>query len=279
VSPTGIFGAVPALQIRQVLIVPRSTLDRFRLSPGELRENLVIDDSQMEPLHALASGTVLRIGEVLVRLTVHCEPCGRLKNVVASKAIEHKRGYLGTFLTGGQLRLGDPIASLGVQYGAIPYDLKERLAWFLGGLTEPIEVTKLVSEIGLSLSYCRAIPSLLKGRPELAEKVRFRSSAIGKRRAERRETDKSSRNASPAASTNSQASDTLVRSLEFIAGAFVVYLQDGRSFTVPLASIPALANATSAQRDSWEVAEHGLRIRWLRLDLDLAISDLLGLPE
>src|SRR5947209_5380901 len=75
VSTTGILGSVSSLPIRQVLIVPQNTLDHFRLSPGDLRENLVIDDSGMEPLHSLPSGTVLKIGEALVRLTVHCEPC------------------------------------------------------------------------------------------------------------------------------------------------------------------------------------------------------------
>ena len=169
-STTGIFGGIPSLPIRQVLIVPQSTLDLFRLSPGDLRENLIIDDSGMEPLHSLPSGTVLKIGEVLVRLTVHCEPCHRLKEVVNPKAIEHKRGYLGAFLSGGRLRVGDPIESMGVQYEPIPYDLKERIAWFLDRQSVSIEVTTLVHEVGLSLSYCRAIPNLLRGRPDLRVK-------------------------------------------------------------------------------------------------------------
>lgn len=279
VSTTGIIGSVPSLPIRQVLIVPQSTLDHFRLSPGDLRENLVIDDSRMEPLHSLPSGMVLKIGEVLVRLTVHCEPCGRLKEVVGLKAIEHKRGYLGAFLSGGRLRVGDPVASMGVQYEPIPYDLRERLAWFLDRQSAPIEVTTLVHEVGLSLSYCRAIPNLLRGRPDLKSKVTFRGRTVQKARGERGRTATLSSQANAGIGyTTDQASNILARSLEFIPGAFIVHLHDNRSFTVPLETLPALARATVAQRSHWELAEQGLRIRWPGLELEVTIFDLLGLP-
>lgn len=183
VSTDGIAGAAPSSPMRHVLIVPRSTLDELKLSPGNLRENMVVDDSGIGPLHSLPSGTVLKIGSVRIRLTVHCEPCGRLRGVVDIRAVEHRRGYLGTFLTGGALSVGDDISSLGVQFEAIPYDLKQRLAWFLSRQPAPIEVTKLVHEVGLSLAYCRAIPNLLRGRPDLARMVTFRGRSLRRARA------------------------------------------------------------------------------------------------
>lgn len=272
VSTKGIYGAVPSLPIRQVLIVPQSTLDQFRLSPGDLRENVVVDDTKMDPLHSLPSGTILKIGEVLVRLTVHCEPCGRLKGVVDLKEIEHKRGYLGAFLNCGQLNVGDSVVAMGVQYEAIPYDLKERLSWFLDGLSVPVEVTTLVHEIGLSLSYCRAIPNLLRGRPDLVRKVTFRGRVLEKARPERGRAD-------TAETRKSQTSHVLAQSLEFIPGAFVVYLHGDQSFTVPIATVPALAKATIAERNCWEFADQGSRIQWPGLGIDVAVCGLLGLPD
>jgi hypothetical protein len=232
----------------------------------------------MEPLHSLPSGTVLKIGEALVRLTVHCEPCRRLKEVVDPKAIEHKRGYLGAFLSGGQLRVGDPVESIGVQHEPIPYDLKERLAWFLDRQSVPIEVTTLVHEVGLSLSYCRAIPNLLRGRPDLESKVTFRGRTVQKARSKRGGTARLPRQGNESIGYTDNTTNILAKSLEFISGAFVVYLHDNRSFTVPLETLPALARATVAQRSHWELAEQGLRIRWPGLELEVTILDLLGLP-
>ena len=132
VSPDGIHNAVTTAPIRHVLIVPRSTLVDFGLQLGDLRENIVVDDTGIGDIHDLPSGTVLGINGVLIRLTVHCEPCGRLAHVLANpKSVEHKRGYLGTFLTGGELHIGDPIRVRGKQYEAVPYDLRERIVWCL----------------------------------------------------------------------------------------------------------------------------------------------------
>lgn len=280
VSSAGILGGIPTPPIRQVLMVPQTTLERFRLSPGDLRENVVIDDSGIGPLHSLASGTVLKVGNVLVRLTVHCEPCGRLKGVVSIKAIEHKRGYLGSFLTSGRLTVGDEVVSLGIQYEPIPYDLNDRLAWFLHRQPAAIDVTTLVHEVGLSLSYCRAIPSLLRARPDLLRKVTFRGRAMQKvRRDGGRKTALSNQAPAGVGSGGAETSNTQAKSLKFIDGAFVVYLCDDRSFTVPLKTVPEIAGATAAQRCRWELTEQGQRIRWPSLDLEVKVSGLLGLPD
>jgi MOSC domain-containing protein YiiM len=124
----------------------------------------VIDDRQIGDLHALPSGTVLGINTVLIRLTVHCEPCGRLAHYVRKpQSIGHRRGYLGTFLSTGELHLGDHVRSLGKRWESVPYDPRERIAWYLRRHSAPIPVKQLVQNIGLPLSYCRAIPSLTRG--------------------------------------------------------------------------------------------------------------------
>jgi MOSC domain-containing protein YiiM len=175
VSPKGIHGSVHAEPIRHVLIVPQRTLSDFGLQPGDLRENVVIDDTTIGDLHSLLSGTVLALGEVLIRLTIHCEPCPRLSHLVADwGALKDRRGYLGTFLTSGTFRIDDRVVQkAGVSFEPIPFDLRERIAWYLQRQESPVPVTKFVRDVGLSLSYCRAVPNLLKGIPGAKDKILF----------------------------------------------------------------------------------------------------------
>lgn len=175
-TPVGIIGNVPCLPLRQVLILSTDVLEEFHLSQGDLYENLVIN---YEELHGLPSGTILRIGPAHIHLTFHCEPCGNIKDKVGIKAILHKRGYLGRFLNQGTIRLGDDIENLGVGFSAIPYDLTERLAWYLSRQVEPVFLSQVLTECGLSLSYARALPRLLKRLPEpLINKVKYKSNKI-----------------------------------------------------------------------------------------------------
>jgi Protein of unknown function (DUF2442) len=58
-----------------------------------------------------------------------------------------------------------------------------------------------------------------------------------------------------------------------------VGLEDGRRISVPLRWYPRLAEATSAQRDRWEIAAAGFGIHWPDIDEDLSVEGLLlGLP-
>ena len=102
----GIVGNVPCLPLRQVLLLPSSTLADFSLEPGDLRENVVIDGIN---LHDLQSGTILKVGEVKIHLTFHCEPCKVISDKVNLRAIKHQRGVLGRFITIGSVRIGDSV--------------------------------------------------------------------------------------------------------------------------------------------------------------------------
>lgn len=179
VSDSGIEGAVHAEPIRHILLVPRSTLDAFGLKPGDLRENVVVDDSQLGALHDFPSGTVLAVGDVRIRLTIHCEPCPRMNVVVSDyRVLQDVRGYLGTIITPGTIHVGDIVVPQGVHFEAIPFDLRERIAWYLAKQTEPVPVTTLVKDVGLSLSYCRAMPNMLKNIPGARQKVIFGKDAL-----------------------------------------------------------------------------------------------------
>lgn len=139
--------------------MPQKTLDRFNLLPGQLRENIIIEGGD---IHSLDSGTVIKIGDVRVRLTYHCEPCGRIKEYVSIKKILHQRGYLGSFLDEGTIQVGDVLTLTNERLEKIPYDLKERIRWYLNKQDKAVTIKKLAYDIGLSPSYYRAIPNMLK---------------------------------------------------------------------------------------------------------------------
>ena len=173
-STDGIRGNVPCPPLRQVLIVPLATLRTYHLGPSDLRENIVLD---YDPLHSLSSGTTLAVGEALIRLTFHCEPCNQIKDKVSVSKIAHNRGYLGCFLNEGVIKLNDSASVTDRQHEAIPYNLSERIAWYLDRQSQPVSIKSLLREVGLSLSYARAVPNLLKKLPtKYKDMVMFASS-------------------------------------------------------------------------------------------------------
>lgn len=164
VGSNGIEGNVYCRPLRQVLIVPTKSLTEFSLKPGDLRENIVVDGID---LHKLESGTVIQIGSVRIRLTFHCEPCSKIADKVNLKKITHKRGVLGNFLSNGIIKVGDAVAVGAKSFDAIPYRIADRIKWYLDKQDKPVAVSKLVFDIGLSISYCRAIPNLVRNRDDI----------------------------------------------------------------------------------------------------------------
>jgi hypothetical protein len=139
--------------LRHILLVPSATLEKYDLKPGDLKESMGVD----EEIHQLPSGTLLRIGSMEVRLTFHCEPCYKVPAVR-----EHERGYLGSIVKQGIVRVGDPIVIFG-QMGAIPYSVKDRVKWYLDRTPGTIRAKDLLFEIGAPPGYARALPRMLKG--------------------------------------------------------------------------------------------------------------------
>jgi MOSC domain-containing protein YiiM len=158
VSPQGIAGGVSCSPLRQVLITSRSVTEECGLQAGELRENIVVDCAR---LYDLPSGTVVRIGAALVRLTFHCEPCKKIMHLIDFDSILHKRGYLGCFLNSGRIAIGDAVAPTEQRLEAIPYAVKDRIRWFLTKQNAGLAAIDLAHGLGLPSSYARAIPRLL----------------------------------------------------------------------------------------------------------------------
>jgi MOSC domain-containing protein YiiM len=157
-GPQGLAAGVRCSPLRQVLITSRSVTRDCGLAPGDLRENIEVDRND---LYTLASGTVIRIGAALVRLTFHCEPCKKILHLVGFDEIMHRRGYLGCFLNSGTVALGDAVTVTGQTLEAIPYAVKDRIRWFLGKQNAALGAMDIVHGLGLPSSYARAMPRLV----------------------------------------------------------------------------------------------------------------------
>ena len=157
-TPRGIAAGVRASPLRQVLITSRAVTAECGLEPGDLRENIEVD---LDGLYELPSGSVIRIGEALIRLTFHCEPCKKIMHLVGFDEIVHRRGYLGCFLNGGTVALGDAVTVTDERHESIPYEVKDRIRWFLGKQNAALAVLDLVHALGLPSSSARVVPRLV----------------------------------------------------------------------------------------------------------------------
>jgi hypothetical protein len=155
----GISTGVACAPFRQVLIASRPVLIDCGLKPGDLRENVLLEDDE---LYNLPSGTVVRLGQALIRLTFHCEPCKQILKLIAFDRIVHRRGVFGCFLNEGTMSLGDRLVVMEQKFEPIPYAVKERIRWFLSKGKAPAAARQLIHAIGLPPSYARAMPRLLE---------------------------------------------------------------------------------------------------------------------
>jgi len=93
---------------RQVLMMEAETLERFGLSPGTARENLLVRGL---PLKSLPLGGRIAAGETLLEITGDCTPCSFMDDLRPGlqEAIRGERGVLARVVTGGRIRVGDPV--------------------------------------------------------------------------------------------------------------------------------------------------------------------------
>jgi MOSC domain-containing protein YiiM len=156
---SGILESVACAPFRQVLITARSVIAECGLQPGDLRENIVVEFNR---LHDLPSGTVVKIGRSLIRLTFHCESCRKILKKVDFKTIAHRRGVLGMFLNRGTIAVSDPFIVTEQKMEAIPYATIDRISWFLKKRRAPDAAIDLVHAIGLPAYYRSVVPRMLR---------------------------------------------------------------------------------------------------------------------
>lgn len=93
---------------RQVLLIDSETLREFRLSPGEVRENLTT--SGLDAAQLLA-GVRLQVGQTTLQVTGDCPPCSMMDELRdgLQHDIEGRRGVLARVIEGGPIRVGDRV--------------------------------------------------------------------------------------------------------------------------------------------------------------------------
>jgi len=69
--------------------------------------------------------------------------------------------------------------------------------------------------------------------------------------------------------------DERVADVRVTSDTLEVVLRDGRKISAPLAWFPRLAEASEADRASWELSGAGLGVHWPGLDEDLSVAGLL----
>ena len=91
---------------RQVLIVDTQTIKEFGLSPGTLRENVILEG---QGLSGAQRGTIIKLGDAKLEVTLDCAPCDYLDDIKTGLQddIEGKRGTLCRVLDGGVITVGD----------------------------------------------------------------------------------------------------------------------------------------------------------------------------
>ena len=97
---------------RQVLLMDEKTIKEFGLSHRDVRENITISGLE---LHSLERGNQVSLGdEVVLRITGHCAPCGRMDEIRPGlrEALEGHRGMLASVVQGGTINVGDVIRVL-----------------------------------------------------------------------------------------------------------------------------------------------------------------------
>ena len=151
---------------RQILVVSSIDLKRFSISPGELRENIVLDLADEGTFKPGAKLSFTSGAEI--RLTFYCEPCKRVVHLVNSIAsLERKRGILGVVSASGAISLQDSIKVEPNFYPALSELPYERFLNYVAQIPRGKIVTykQIIRCIGVVSSYFRAIPIYLKKAP------------------------------------------------------------------------------------------------------------------
>ena len=95
-------------KLRQVLIVDNHTIKEFGLSPGALRENIIVEG---QSLSGAVAGTIIQLGNAKLEVTLDCSPCDLLDNIRPGLQddMEGRRGTLCRVLNGGVITIGDVV--------------------------------------------------------------------------------------------------------------------------------------------------------------------------
>lgn len=151
---------------RQLLILDRPTLQTFGLQPGDLRENILLNDG----LSRFSSGCGLQIGSALIRLTFRCEPCTFLESVQSglTQRINMQRGWLGMVIQSGTIAIADPVTLTERRFPGFSDVPRERFYQFVATIPAGRVVTTraVILALGVTPAHYRTLPGWLKRAPQ-----------------------------------------------------------------------------------------------------------------
>jgi alkylated DNA nucleotide flippase Atl1 len=147
---------------RQVLLVDQPSLQLFGLQPGDLSENILVDQCCAD----WTSGQILNLGGAFIRLTFLCEPCFRLESIHPGlvRQIKGRRGCLGMVVKSGSVTVGDGVTPTGYTLPAIADNPKDRFQALVARIPpgKVMTTADLVLALGVSDAYYRVIPTFIK---------------------------------------------------------------------------------------------------------------------
>jgi MOSC domain-containing protein YiiM len=93
---------------RQVLLMDSETLRHFGITPGAVKENVTTVGIDFQRLKI---GQSLRVGEILLEITVPCDPCLRMDEIRMGlqQELRGRRGWFCKVIEAGMIRKGDRI--------------------------------------------------------------------------------------------------------------------------------------------------------------------------
>jgi MOSC domain-containing protein YiiM len=91
-----------------VLLQSLENLEAVGVAPGATRENVTVTGADV---HDWPIGQRVRVGEVLLEITMVCDPCQRMDELREGlrAEIDGRRGMLAHIVEGGDIALGDAI--------------------------------------------------------------------------------------------------------------------------------------------------------------------------
>ena len=93
---------------REVLLASKAHLDAVGVEPGAIRENVTVEGADVQ---SWPVGQRVKVGEVLLEITMVCDPCHRMDELREGlrSELDDKRGMLAHIVEGGGIVVGDPI--------------------------------------------------------------------------------------------------------------------------------------------------------------------------
>jgi len=93
---------------RQVLLMDIETLNRLRIPPAAVKENITTRGLDFRRLNA---GQRFRIGASLLEITIPCDPCSRMDEIRQGlqQELSGQRGWLCRVVETGKIKRGDRI--------------------------------------------------------------------------------------------------------------------------------------------------------------------------